>query len=82
MSVGQKQQWFGNCRCTAEILGCTFDEALALTREAQDCLRGYGGEVSHELVVDIAVHFPVTTMRPTSRLTKMMAWLLVQRAVH
>lgn len=62
--------------------GRTFDEALALTREARDYLRDYGEEESRELAVEVAAHFSVETMRLTSRLTNMMAWLLVQRAVH
>ncbi|MBT4489089.1 MAG: DUF1465 family protein [Rhodospirillaceae bacterium] len=64
------------------FLGRTFDEALALTREARDYLRDYGEEESRELAVEIAAHYSVETMRLTSRLTNMMAWLLVQRAVH
>ena len=64
------------------FFGRTFDEALALTREARDYLRDYGEEESRELSIDIAAHFSVEIMRLTSRLTNMMAWLLVQRAVH
>jgi regulator of CtrA degradation len=64
------------------FFGRTFDEALALTREARDYLRDYGEEESRELAVDVAAHFSVEIMRLTSRLTNMMAWLLVQRAVH
>ena len=64
------------------FFGRTFDEALALTREARDYLRDYGEEESRELAVEVAAHFSVETMRLTSRLTNMMAWLLVQRAVH
>ncbi len=60
----------------------TFDEALALTREARDYLRDYGEEESRELAVETAAHFAVEIMRLTSCLTNMMAWLLVQRAVH
>jgi regulator of CtrA degradation len=60
----------------------TFDEALALTREARDYLRDYGEDDSRDLALEIATHFSVETMRLTSRLTNMMAWLLVQRAVH
>ena len=64
------------------FFGRTFDEALALTREARDYLRDYGEEESRELAVEVAAHFSVETMRLTSRLANMMAWLLVQRAVH
>ncbi len=64
------------------FFGRTFDETLALTREARDYLRDYGEEESRELAVEVAAYFSVETMRLTSRLTNMMAWLLVQRAVH
>ncbi len=64
------------------FFGRTFDEALALTREARDYLRDYGEDESLELTVEVAAHFSVETMRLTARLTNMMAWLLVQRAVH
>ncbi|MBT6911074.1 MAG: DUF1465 family protein [Rhodospirillaceae bacterium] len=64
------------------FFGRTFDEALALTREARDYLRDYGEEESRELSIDIAANFSVEIMRLTARLTNMMAWLLVQRAVH
>ncbi len=64
------------------FFGRTYDEALALTREARDYLRDYGEEESRELGIDIAAQFSVEIMRLTSRLTNMMAWLLVQRAVH
>ncbi len=52
------------------FFGHTFDEALAL--------RDYGEEKSRELAVEVAAHFSVETMR----LTNMIAWLLVQRAMH
>lgn len=64
------------------FFGRTFDEAMALTREARDYLRDYGEEESRELAIEISAHFSVEIMRLTSRLTNMMAWLLVQRAVH
>ena len=64
------------------FFGRTFDEALALTREARDYLRDYGEEESRELTADIAPQYSVEIMRLTSRMTNMMAWLLVQRAVH
>ena len=60
----------------------TFDEALALAREVRDYLRNYGEEESQKIAIDIAAHYSVEIMRQTSRLTNMMAWLLVPRAVH
>ena len=64
------------------FFGRTFDEALALTREARDYLRDYSEEESRDLAIPIAAHFSIETMRLTSRLTNMMAWLLLQRAVY
>jgi len=66
----------------AAFFGRTFDEALALTREARDYLRDYGEVDSRDLAVETAAHYSLETMRLTSRLTNMMTWLLVQRAVH
>ncbi len=66
----------------AAFFSRTFDEALALTREARDYLRDYGEEESGELAIEVARHYSVETMRLTSRLTNMVTWLLVQRAVH
>jgi len=57
-------------------------EALALTREVRDYLRDYGEVDSRDLAVETAAHYSLETMRLTSRLTNMMTWLLVQRAVH
>ncbi|MDP6566115.1 MAG: DUF1465 family protein [Alphaproteobacteria bacterium] len=60
----------------------TFDEAMALTREARDYLRDYGDEDSRSLEPAVGLHFAVETMRLTARLTNIVAWLLAQRAVH
>ena len=60
----------------------TFDEALALTSEARDYLAQYGEEDLRELPKDVGLHYSVESMRLTSRLTNVMAWLLVQRAAH
>ena len=66
----------------AAFFGRTFDEALALTREARDYLRDYGENDSRDLAIETAAQYSLETMRLTSRLTNMMTWLLVQRAVH
>ena len=60
----------------------TFDEALALAREVRDYLRNYGEEESQKIAIDIAAHYSVEIMCQTSRLTNMLAWLLVPRAIH
>ena len=60
----------------------TFDEALALTREARDYL-------AYQEKADLAKLSPVgrmaascESMRMTARMTQVVAWLLVQKAVH
>jgi len=60
----------------------TFDEALALTREARDYLAEYGEEEVRRLPPEMQLHFSAESMRLTSRLTYVMAWLLAQRAAH
>lgn len=80
--MDSKDKSFATVVAPAAFFGRTFDEALALTREARDYLRNYGKEDSQDLALEIAAHSSVETMLLTSRLTNMMAWLLVQRAVH
>ena len=80
--MDSKDKRSGTVVAPAAFFGRTFDEALALTREARNYLRDYGEEDSRDLALEITAHFSVETMRLTSRLTNMMAWLLVQRAVH
>ncbi len=60
----------------------TFDEALALTREARDYL-------AYQEKADLSELSPVgrmaaacESMRLTARMTQVVAWLLVQKAVH
>ena len=52
----------------------TYDEALEMTVEA----RGYVADV---LIADRR-YFDCEALRLTTRLSQMMAWLMVQRAVH
>ena len=60
----------------------TYDEALALTREARDYLAVYGVDECRSLPLDLQLHFSAETMRLTTRLTHVMAWLLAQRAAQ
>lgn len=60
----------------------TFEEALALTREARDY-------IAYQEQVEMAKLGPVArlaasceSMRMTTRITQVVSWLLVQRAVH
>ena len=60
----------------------TFDEALGLVVEARDYVAGrlaFDREISgpvHQLTCDCE------TLRLTTRLTQVMAWLFIQRALH
>ena len=67
---------------TVTYFDSTFDEALALTREARDYL-------AFQEKADLARLSPVgrmaascESMRMTARMTQVVAWLLVQKAVH
>jgi regulator of CtrA degradation len=67
---------------TVTYFDSTFDEALKLTREARDYL-------AYQEKADLSELSPVgrmaascETMRMTARLTQIVAWLLVQKAVH
>ena len=67
---------------TVTYFDSTFDEALALTREARDYL-------AYQEKADLSELSPVgrmaaacESMRMTARMTQVIAWLLVQKAVH
>ncbi len=67
---------------TVTYFDSTFDEALALTREARDYL-------AYQEKADLSTLSPVgrmaascESMRMTARMTQVVAWLLVQKAVH
>ncbi len=67
---------------TVAYFDTTFDEAMSLTREARDYL-------AYQEKVDLAKLSPVgrmvascETMRMTARMIQVIAWLLVQKAVH
>ena len=67
---------------TVAYCDTTFEEAMSLTREARDYL-------AYQEKVDLAKLSPVArmsasceTMRMTARMTQVIAWLLVQKAVH
>ena len=57
-----------------------YDEAMGLLIEARDYVAATMGDQRESMDVRLAVS--CETMRLTSRLTQVMAWLLVQRAVH
>jgi regulator of CtrA degradation len=60
----------------------TYDEALAMLRETRDYLAGRGKMELRTLANEAALDYSRESMRLTARLTQVMAWLLLQRAVH
>lgn len=60
----------------------TYDEALDLTREARDYIAGRGAAERAKLSPGGKLAASCEEMRVTARLTQVMAWLLIQRAVH
>jgi regulator of CtrA degradation len=64
------------------FLHSTYEEALALTREARDYLAEHEPADRTLLSPETQLVACCESMRLTSRLTQVMAWLLVQRAVE
>jgi regulator of CtrA degradation len=64
------------------FLHSTYEEALALTREARDYLADHEPAERALLSPEARLVTCCESMRLTSRLTQVMAWLLVQRAVE
>lgn len=60
----------------------TYDEASALVEEARDYVRDHGGADSAALAPAERIVYACETMRLTARLTQVMSWLLLQRALH
>lgn len=58
-----------------------YDEALALVRESRDYIAITGREDSRGLAPAGGLAYSVETMRLTTRMTHIMAWLLMQRAL-
>jgi regulator of CtrA degradation len=58
-----------------------YEEALALVRETRDYLAVHGADDARGLAAASGLAFSVETMRLTSRLAHIMAWLLTQRAL-
>ncbi len=67
---------------TVAFFDSTFEEALALTREARDYLTHIEPAERREMTAADRMVASCETMRLTSRLTQIMAWLMVQKAVH
>lgn len=60
----------------------TYDEALDLARRARDYLAQRGEREAAALGAHAVLSFARESLRLTSRVTRMMAWLLAQRAMH
>ncbi len=67
---------------TVTYFDSTFDEAMALTREARDYL-AYQEKADLESLSPVGrMAASCESMRLTARMTQVVAWLLVQKAVH
>lgn len=64
------------------FLDGTYEEALKLTREARDYLAVQESTDLAKLAPEARLVASCETMRLTARLSQVMAWLLVQKAVH
>ena len=60
----------------------TFEEAMALTRETRDYLAYQESGDLAKLNAIARLVVSCESMRLTARLTQVVAWLLVQKAVH
>lgn len=60
----------------------TYDEAMSLLVESRDYLAGSEPDERARLTIDARLAMNCEAMRLTSRLTQVMAWLLIQKAVH
>lgn len=60
----------------------TYNEALGLTRAVRDYIAGPAGGDKDRLEADAKLVACCEEMRVTARMTEVMAWLMVQRAVQ
>lgn len=64
------------------FFGKTYDDALKLLVEVRDYLEAYQPNQAKQTEPAIRLALTCLTMRLTAQLTDIMAWLLVQKAVH
>ena len=64
------------------FFGKTFDETLTLLSQARDYVAASVGDRPAGRTAEDQLRFARETMRVTARLTQVMAWLLIQKAVH
>ena len=67
---------------TGALIVRTYDEALALTREVRDYIASQAPADKAALDHDTQLLASCEEMRVTARLTQVMAWLMLQRAVQ
>lgn len=60
----------------------TYDEALALVKEARSYIAGPGHEAAKTLSQEATFTYATESLRMTTRLTEIMSWLMFQRALH
>lgn len=60
----------------------SYDEALALVREARNYLAGPGRLAARHLPPEVGYAYAAESLRLTTRLTESMAWLMFQRALQ
>jgi regulator of CtrA degradation len=59
----------------------TYDEAMALVQRSALYLEGEGARLQEELGEELGVVFTAESLRVTTRLMQVVAWLMVRRAV-
>lgn len=67
---------------TTTFFHSTYDEALCLLTEARNYVAADGSRESGRLPPNLRMALCCETLRLTTRLTHVMAWLLAQRALH
>ena len=67
---------------TGALIMRTYDEALALTREVRDYIASQAPADKAALDHDTQLLASCEEMRVTARMTQVMAWLMLQRAVQ
>lgn len=70
------------CPPATAFFSKTYDEAMALAVEARNYFAQLAPEESRDLGPAVGLDYCRESMRLTTQLTQVMAWLLAQRAVH
>jgi regulator of CtrA degradation len=80
--IGSKGESVSEPGESIAFLDGTYEEAVELTREARDYFAVQEPSDSSKLAPEARLVTSCESMRLTARLTQIMAWLLVQKAVH